>query len=296
MRYSRGFLLIAVLLALPAFFAIAAPDVTDRTIVSPLYQQRLDEMALQFEGKRGADTRERTGIGEEEAFVFPSEAVSACAASACIASGCGASACAASGCAASGCGGSACGASGCVGSLCGASGCTGSACLGSGCGLSACIGSGCSQSGCVGSACGQSGCVGSACSGCNGGLQRDGGVQFANLGDDVVQVSCPFVRDATWTAAQIGGFEVTRGGNAAEVNWIANGSALERYRVLRERAGRREIVSQGQAVAGLMQHARDAASDPGAVYIVELTDTAGWTIAVSSTGETERRPADGPAE
>ncbi len=66
-------------------------------------------MSAQFDGIAVGGDRNRTGIGEEEqAFIFPSEAVSACV-------------------------GSACTASACIGSVCTGSGCGGSVCVGSGC-------------------------------------------------------------------------------------------------------------------------------------------------------------------
>ncbi len=264
---------------------------------SPLFQQRLDEMALQFEGKIGADQRNRVGIGEEQAFIFPSEAVSACVGSGCVGSACGASGCAGSGCAGSacggsGCGGSACGGSACGGSACGLSVCVGSACAGSACGASGCIGSACGQSGCVGSACSQSGCVGSACKGCQGQqIQRDGTRQFARVGGDVIQAACPFARDEAMGSVQIAGFEVERRGASVTVSWIASGGPLERYRVIREQDGLRRVIAEGPAPAQTIMHATDAGAGTGATYIVEVLDATGWITTVSSGGETLRRPS-----
>lgn len=291
MRLFLVSLFTVVTMAVAAVVSLASSEYGEAIAPSPLYQQRLDEMALQFEGKRGADTRVRAGINDQQAFFFPSEAVSACAGSACVASACGASGCAASGCAASGCAGSACGGSGCAGSVCGGSGCAGSACIGSGCGLSGCAGSACSQSACVGSACGQSACVGSACAGCNSRLNTEPGYQLASLQGDVIQASCPFTRDQTRAVAQIAGFEVSESDGMVDINWIANGSNLQTYRVIGEAGGARKVFVEGRAASGLMQTVSAPTLAGDAVYTVEVTDSAGWTIAVRSTGETLRTTA-----
>lgn len=262
---------------------------------SPLFEQRLYEMGLQFEGKIGADQRERSGIGEEQAFFFPSEAVSACAGSACVASGCGASACAGSACTGSACGGSgcagsACGGSLCGGSICGASVCGGSGCAGSACGASGCVGSACGQSGCVGSACRQSGCVGSACNGCSGQNNGAPGIQFAQIGDgDVVQSACPFNRETDNGVLQISGFEVAHQGDTVAITWIVAGGPVANFRVLRDLDGTRSVVSEGKLQAYVMQTVSDRVPAPNARYIVEVVDAFGWIVSVTSDGEMTRR-------
>ncbi|MBP0482787.1 hypothetical protein [Sagittula salina] len=102
-----GFARVAVLAL--GVFGVAQSAAAEGIAETPLFGQRLHEMSAQFDGISIGNGRERSAIGEEQAFIFPSEAVSACV-------------------------GSACTASGCIGSVCTGSGCGGSVCVGSGCG------------------------------------------------------------------------------------------------------------------------------------------------------------------
>lgn len=90
------------------------------TAKTPLFELRLQEMATQFEAVPSPPAHGATAAAgrqmapaQQHAFAFPSEGLSGCAGSACIASACGGSACVAST-----CGGSACVTSVCAGSSC----------------------------------------------------------------------------------------------------------------------------------------------------------------------------------
>lgn len=288
---------------------------------TPLFDRQLDDMFKQFDAAEQAalasdgrsellQTPENMSVdamvgSQDLAFIFPSEAGSACVGSACVgsacagsacaASGCGASACAGSGCGASACGGSACagsacGGSLCIGSVCGASACNGSACGGSGCNGSACVGSACQASACVGSACAGSHCVGSACS--NGCSQLDQGHRFVGVPGQtpVVAASCPYGNGAFNAEVTVVSFDATYDGRVTRIRWSAMGDAIERYRVWRLQADRVSLVVEQATQAGRLVEVVDTAAAPEARYVVDILDSTGWVTRVSSDGSQERLP------
>ncbi|MGA2126979.1 MAG: hypothetical protein ABSG76_12590 [Xanthobacteraceae bacterium] len=311
----------------------SAADAASAAALSPLYSSRLDEMQAQFRGEATVQQPRLQAVGEQQAFLFPSGLVSACAASGCIGSACGASGCAGSGCAGSGCGasgcggsacggsacvgslcagsacggsacgGSACGGSGCAGSSCGGSGCAGSicggsACLGSACSLSACVGSACSQSGCVGSACGQSGCVGSACKSCSGQAPGGDGNALAGFYGNaaVVPVSCPFGSTSDLNPVFVTGFNVERSMDGVRISWISTGADVREFHVLRRSAdGTLVRVAAGPATSYQLSHVAIPGGSVDAALFLEIVDHTGWTTRVGSDGTTERIAAGGPA-
>ena len=256
----------------------SADEAANGAAPSPLYASRLDEIQAQFRGEAIVRQARLQGVGEQQAFLFPSGLNSGCADSACAGSSCVASLCSGTGCA-----GSVCAAgSGCFASACQSSGCGGSACM------SGCMISGCTSTSCANSTCGQR---------CSGQAPGNGTAVVGFYGDAaVVPASCPFGLTSDLNPVFVTGFNVERLTDGVRIAWISTGADVREFHVLRRsRDGTLVRVAVGQATSYRLSHVVVPGAPADAALFLDIVDHTGWTTRVGSDGTTERIAAGGPA-